>query len=251
MAALRAALDDDVSREERAWIDRIERVRRELNHSSVKISNIDYGARTAEGTLSAEEMHEGRVVTRTVGELCRSSSKSYRWALFLLKAVRALQPVVCLELGTCLGISAAYQAVGLELNRRGRLYTLEGAVPLARMAEHNLAGLALDRVAVTVGRFKDTLPGVLRECGPVDLAFIDGHHDEQATLAYFEQLLPHLSPRAVLMFDDIHWSPGMQRAWRAIAAHRRCDLSVDLQQIGLCVIGEGRAPRRALELAVA
>jgi predicted O-methyltransferase YrrM len=43
----------------------------------------------------------------------------------------------------------------------------------------------------------------------LDFAFIDGHHDERATVAYFQQMKPSLSPGAVVLFYDIKWSSGM------------------------------------------
>ncbi len=188
-------------------------------------------------------------MTRTLGEVCLTSSMPYRWALLLLKLVRTLQPSTCLELGTCVGISAAYQAVALELNQRGRLITLDGAAPLAHIAHQNLDLLGLtQRLTVKVGRFSDTLGSVLREHSPVDLVFIDGHHDRQATLDYFEQIYPHLSPSAVLLCDDIHWSPGMLQAWQTISGDRRHILSIDLQQIGICRVGGKGTPPREMRM---
>lgn len=247
--SLQAVLDDDVSAEERVWIGRIERRRAEMNASTVSISNIDYGAHAPGDALSADEMARRHVGTRTLGEMCLISSVPYHRALLLYKLVRTLQPSTCLELGTCVGISAAYQAVALELNQRGRLITLEGAAPLAHTAHQTLDCLGLtQRVTVKVGRFSATLGGVLREHSPVDLAFIDGHHDQQATLDYFEQMYPHLSPNAVLLFDDIHWSPGMLQAWQAISSDRRHILSIDLQQTGICLVGGKGVPPRKMRM---
>ena len=89
-------------------------------------------------------------------------------------------------MGTAVGISAAYQAAALALNGRGTFTTLEGAEPLA-----------------DIGRFEDTLDAVLERRRPVDYVFVDGRHDRQATLAYFEQTIPFLAETAFLIFDDI------------------------------------------------
>ena len=77
---------------------------------------------------------------------------------------------------------------------------------------------------------------MIAQAAPVDYAFIDGHHDEQATLDYFEQLLPHLAPRALLVFDDVDWSDGMKRAWQKIQADPRVAISIETRTLGLCVI---------------
>ena len=99
----------------------------------------------------------------------------------------------------------------------------------------------LDNIELRVGRFQDTLPAALAE-GPLGYAFVDGHHDEEATLEYFERLLPH-APEAVLVFDDIRWNDRMERAWRRIAADDRVGLAVDLDEYG--VVFTGGAERRS------
>ena len=150
---------------------------------------------------------------------------------------------VCLELGTSLGITAAYEAAALTLNGTGRLVTLEGADTIASLASQNLAGVGLTNVTIVVGRFQDTLDGVLRDHRPIDYAFVDGHHDERATVRYFQQILPALAPRAVLVFDDIAWNTGMVRAWKAVSEHPAVVLAVDLGAMGICVIDPASSRR--------
>jgi len=133
----------------------------------------------------------------------RKARKSYFWSVLLFKLVRKFNPSACIELGTCLGISAAYQASAQKLNRKGKLVTLEGAVSLASLAEKNLQQLGLDNAHVVSGRFQDKLDTVLNENKPIDYAFIDGQHDEKATISYFEQLTPCLSVESIIDFDDI------------------------------------------------
>jgi predicted O-methyltransferase YrrM len=127
----------------------------------------------------------------------------------------------------------------LELNGAGTLVTLEGAPAIADLARGHLGRLGLGRAEVVVGRFQDTLPGVLAARRPVDYVFVDGHHDEHATLGYFEQLLPFLADSALLVFDDIAWSDGMRRAWTAIARDPRVTSAVGLGPVGLCLIQRG------------
>ena len=81
---------------------------------------------------------------------------------------------------------------------------------------------------MVTGRFQDTLQGVLQERAPVDYAFIDGHHDEHATLRYFDQIHPHLAETALVIFDDVAWSAGMRRAWDALQADERIRTVLDL-----------------------
>lgn len=230
--ALGAAFSGTTAPDERTWIARIESLRRELSVSSAEIPVADHRA----------------AAPRRVAEICRHASVPPKIALVLFKLIRAFRPSVCLEMGTCLGISAAYQGAALALNGNGRLVTLEGSDALVALARQNFARLGLDGVTVVAGRFQDALGDVARAHAPLDFAFVDGHHDEHATLAYFGQLVPFLAPTAVLVFDDISWSDGMRRAWRTITADARVGLSVDLAIVGLCVISRSLDERLAVRI---
>jgi hypothetical protein len=234
--ALRETFGNNVTLEEKAWIQKVESLRAELNSSTAEISITDYGAGPPILDLSRQAMYQGRVVSNTIGQVALVSSQSYFWALLLFKLVRKFKPSVCLELGTSLGISASYQAAALTLNQEGPIVTLEGAESLAALASENFQRLGLDNITTVVGRFQDNLDSVLDKYRPIDFVFIDGHHDEQATLTYFECVYPSLSEKAVLIFDDISSSEGMKRAWSTIEADARIKLSVDLSRLGICLL---------------
>lgn len=233
--ALDAALSDQLTTRERAWVTSIEAVRKRADASKRMIRMEDFGAGSPTANLTADEMYRGRLVEKPLGAFSHAS-KPYLWTSVLFQLVRKFQPNAIVELGCCVGISASYQAAAQNLNERGRLWTLEGASELAAVSREHFLELALDNVTVVQGRFQDTLDGVIGEAAPIDYAFIDGHHDEQATLDYFEQLLPHLAPRALLVFDDVDWSEGMTRAWEKIQADARVAISVETRTLGLCVI---------------
>jgi predicted O-methyltransferase YrrM len=249
-SALLAVLNDELDVEERKWVERIEDLRRTLSGSRTVVSRVDYGARNPRMHLTDEMMYQGETTTATVGDICRTASNPSRNALLLFKLIRNFRPAVCLELGTSLGITAAYEAAALTQNGAGRLVTLEGAETIASLASQNFAGLGLTNVTIVVGRFQDTLDGVLRDHRPIDYAFVDGHHDERATVQYFQQILPALAPRAVLVFDDIAWNDGMSRAWKAISEHPSVALAVDLAAMGICVIDPASARRPAVQWPV-
>ena len=69
--------------------------------------------------------------------------------------------------------------------------------------------------------------------GKLDFAFIDGNHTYEATIANFNTLLSIAHNDTVFVFDDIHWSAGMQKAWDEIAGHERVTVSIDLFRIGI------------------
>lgn len=221
---LRATIQQRFDAQEQVWIDRIEARRAALYASEDEIVMTNYG------------VLDGQEITRTVGYVSRNSSKTLFWTLLLLRLVRALRPTTCLEMGACAGVSGAYQAAALQLNGAGRLVTLEGAGSLAALSRETFAALGLENVQVVEGRFQDTLATVVEEIAPIDYAFIDGHHEEEPTLAYLDQIYPHLASRALLVFDDIYWTDGMRRAWNRIQSDPRMTVSADLRQVGLCLV---------------
>ena len=248
--SISATFNRSASREEKVWIESIEVLRNRLNSSSQEVTFVDYGAGSPELNLTSEEMYQGQTLSSTLGKICRTGSKQPIWCFLLFKLIREIQPVTCLELGTCLGISTAYQAAALELNGRGQITTLEGAATLVSIAKKNLNELGLGRANVIVGRFQDKLPEVLRAQEHIDFAFIDGHHDERATLTYFELILPFMSEGSFMVFDDIRWSTGMQRAWHEIIADKKISVSIDLNSVGICIIRETSAQKLTLTIAL-
>jgi predicted O-methyltransferase YrrM len=187
----------------------------------------------ADGTLGAGGRHDEGVSVRGACMV----SKGRRSATFLYLLVREFKPSVAFELGTNVGISSAYQAAALKLNGGGRLITLEASPYRLRLAKrlHERLGLT-DEVSYRPGLFSDTLGRALKESGPVDYAFIDGHHQYRPTLDYFDMICRRATEGAVFVFDDIVWSSGMKRAWGEIKADKRAAVAADFGTMGVCVL---------------
>ena len=151
--------------------------------------------------------------------------------------VREFGPTLGLELGTNLGISSSYQAAAMRLAGRGRMITCEGSPVRSGIARGLHERLGLENVEYVVGLFADTLESVLADNEPFDYVFIDGHHQKQPTLDYFEAIAPHLAPEAVVVFDDIRWSPGMREAWDILSRDHRFSVALDLDIMGVCTLG--------------
>ena len=232
---LEGAFAGAVTPEEQKWVTNIEAIRRRLDRCREKLYLEDFGARTADAALTEEDMRQGATIEKEVRVHNRASKEKF-WALLLFRLIREFQPNTCLELGTCLGISAAYHGAALKLNGAGKLVTLEGSESLTAHSKSNLAELELDNVEVVCGRFVDTLPDVLTTCGPVDYAFVDGHHAEQPTVDYFQMIAEHAAEFSIFVFDDISWSDGMRKAWRRITEDPRVKAAVDLRTIGIRVL---------------
>jgi predicted O-methyltransferase YrrM len=212
---------DRIPFEERQWAARIEARRRELYSR-------DERARPFQDNLP-----------HTVAQASRWTPIPPVWGVFLMRLVRQLRPQSCLELGTGIGISAGYEAAALELNGVGRLLTLDGSAEWAAVAEEGLSSLGLGRVEFSVGPIAGTLPDAVERSAPIDYAFVDAEHTEEATVGYFESIVPHMSPQAVMVFDDIPWSRELWRAWRRIADDERVSAAFALGRMGVAVISRG------------
>lgn len=229
--AVRAAVSGELSEPEAEWSARIERVRQSVVASRDRIA-----ARLVNGPDDGGP-GTGDPGAIVLGPYARISSKRRAWCLLLHQLIRRLRPEICLELGACVGISTAYQAAALELNGVGRLTSLEGNPELAAVASGHLESLDLsERVDLRVGCFEKSLPAALADLDRVDFAFIDGHHEEDATWEYFQEILPHLPDGAVLLFDDIDWTAGMERAWERIRRDPSLAAAVDMVKIGICIV---------------
>lgn len=234
--ALSAAVREP-SDAEAPWIERIEGLRAELGGSRRLVR-----ARRSEWT--GEQGDEGRVREAPVARLALELSKPERWGRVLLHLTRELRPARTLELGTCIGLSTAYQAAGLELARiPAVVLTLEADPGRVELARANLERLGLGvRVEARAGRFDDELDEALREAGEVGFAFVDGHHRLEPTLDYFERIVRQLSRPGVILLDDIRWSEEMGQAWSRISADPRVALALDLHGLGLCLVADRAGP---------
>lgn len=218
-----------------AW-SAVEKRRAALLACSETVQQLDFGAGSRGDPRTAEEQSAGVIRTMSVSELAAASS-DFVWGQFLYYVTRAAIPRAVIELGSCVGISAGYIAAALHLNGKGHLWTLEGSPESARLAGETLHGLDhAQRSTVVVGRFDDTLRRCLKSNGPFDLAFIDGHHDGEATIRYFLDIREHMAHGGLLIFDDIHFSPGMEAAWRTIASHPGVKGNVRIRARGVVAI---------------
>jgi predicted O-methyltransferase YrrM len=199
---------------------KVENLRKKLLHDQTVIAVEDLGAGSS--SSAARE--------RAVSSITKNALKSKKYAQFLYRTAKYYQPQTIIELGTSLGVTTSY----FSLAKPGaNIFTLEGAQEIANIAKQNFKTLALQNIKLVEGNFDYTLPSVLYHLSSVDLAFIDGNHRREPTENYFNWLLPKAGNDSVFIFDDIHWSPGMEQAWNNIKAHPAVRCTVDLFFIGL------------------
>lgn len=194
-------------------------IRKELEQNKDWIESMDYGA--------ASKSLKNR---RSVGAVAKNTAISPRVGEYLFKIINTYKPEIMLELGTALGISSIYQAAAAL---GGDLISIEANPTLANLAEAQINELGLPNVTIINGTFASVLPELLEELPKIDYVFMDGHHEKEARLTYFELLLPKLHQDSILVFSDIYWSDDMKEAWDDLCAHPKVQLSIDLFDIGI------------------
>jgi len=182
--------------------------------------------------LDVEDMGAGSRVNKAtqkeVRAIAKAALKSPRLAQVLHRLVRHYQPQTVIELGTSLGITTAYLASAAP----GRVSTIEGSSAVAAVAREGFKELGLQNIDLHTGNFDSVLPELISAADRIDLAYIDGNHRYAPTINYFRQLLKIAHPGTILVFDDIHWSAEMERAWAEIKAHEAVAYTVDIFFLG-------------------
>lgn len=167
---------------------------------------------------------------RKVSDIAATSLKRKKYASLLYRIAKYYRSKHIVELGTSLGTTTAYLASG---SPDSQVITLEGSGKISDIAEDFFEHTSFNNIHLVRGDFKKTLPTIIHQIPAVDLVFIDGNHQEEPTVDYFNSFLTKSHNDTILVFDDIHWSGGMEKAWERIKQHPDVSLTIDLFFIGL------------------
>ncbi len=205
----------------------IEKCRYQMLSSSDTIDVLDLG--TGNGRQSRRRVKD---IAATSIEEPRIAQLMFRLILFLSQ--NSVKPLNILELGTNLGITTAYLAAA---DKRNSVTTMEGSRSLLDLAEQNHRHLNINNIKYIVGNIDEQLPRwtakQTNKYRSVDFAFIDANHTYEATMRYFNELLPLVGKKSILVIDDIYHSPEMTRAWLQIKSDSRITTTMDLYRVGL------------------
>ncbi len=203
---------------------RIEEWREHLIESEDVIERVDFGVGSKVGTALT-----------TVGKIARTSLSTQRQCRRLAGLIEFLQPAGMIELGSNLGISTAYMALAAP---HAKFVSIEGDPELHQIAKKTLTHCDAEQVVLRLGTFESELSGAIEDIGTVDFAFIDGNHRYEPTLNYFESIKAAASQRALLVFDDIHWSGEMEEAWECIISDASVSASLDFFDMGIVLLSD-------------
>jgi len=213
--------------EDKKVYDEVENLRKKLIIDNRIISVTDLGAGSR-----VNNSHK-----KKISDIANNALKPPKLAQLLFRLAKEFQPKTIIELGTCLGITSLYLQKAVP---NASVYTLEGCPETARIAKETFKNAGATDIELFIGNFDDTLLWLTDKIGWIDFVFVDGNHQRDATLKYFEWCLPKVHENTLLIFDDIYWSEGMKEAWTEIKKHPKVTVTIDLFWIGLVFFKTGQ-----------
>lgn len=168
--------------------------------------------------------------TRQISKIAQTAGITPKRAELLYRIVYYFQPETILEIGTSLGLATSALSLG---NPNSKITTLEGCPQTSGVAQKQFAKFKLDNIETVVTEFTAHFENYQLSTVNYQLIYFDGNHSKQATLDYFDLLLPTITNETVWIFDDIHWSEGMEEAWEIIKNHPKVTVTIDTFQWGL------------------
>ena len=166
---------------------------------------------------------------RQVSKIASTAGISPKRAELLYRIVNYFQPESVLEIGTSLGLATSALSLG---NPNAKIISLEGCANTLAIAKNQLKVQNLKNIEFVTTEFSNYLKTESKNC-EWKLIYFDGNHQKQATLDYFELLLPTISNESVWIFDDIYWSTEMEEAWAIIKNHPKVIVTIDTFQWGI------------------
>ncbi len=168
--------------------------------------------------------------TRAINQIATTAGISSKRAELLFRLVNYFQPTTILEIGTSLGLATSALSLG---NKNAKITTLEGCPNTLNQCQLQLQKFNINNVKCINSEFESYFKNYQLSIINYQLIYFDGNHSKQATLTYFEALLPTISNETVWIFDDIHWSEGMEETWEIIQNHPKVTVTIDTFQWGI------------------
>lgn len=166
---------------------------------------------------------------RQISKIAATAGISPKRAELLFRVSHYFEPQNILEIGTSLGLATSALALG---NPKAKVITVEGCPETANVAKNQFDNFDCNNVDAVVSEFEVFLRSNNLNSNIYDLIYFDGNHSKEATLTYFNLLLPTINNDSVWIFDDIHWSSGMEEAWEIIKNHPKVKVTIDTFQWG-------------------
>ena len=229
-----------------------------INKNSIEVSDFGAGSRVFKSN------------TRAINQIAKNAGISQKRAELLFRITQYFQAESILEIGTSLGLATSALSLG---NPKANITSLEGCPTTMAVAQSQAASFQLNNIRFINTKFEDYLSNEIPNSQipnsktqipnskfqipkpttnnlqpstfnlqpstynlqptTYNLIYFDGNHSKKATLDYFESLLPTITNDSVWIFDDIHWSVDMEKAWEIIQQHPKVKVTIDTFQWGI------------------
>lgn len=173
--------------------------------------------------------------TRAINRIAKNAGISAKDAKLLFRVVNYFKPSTILEIGTSLGLATSALALGSQSIGIRNITTLEGCTNTMAIAKNQFQSQLPNfekKINFVVTDFQSYLQSENLKSEICNLIYFDGNHSKEATLNYFELLLHTITNETVWIFDDIHWSSGMEEAWEIMKKHPKVTVTIDTFQWG-------------------
>jgi len=205
------------NRDRQQYSENIEAIRRGLLLDEREIEVLDFGSGASTGKGSR----------RKISEIARTSLSPAKYSQLYARLIQRYHCMHILELGTSLGINTLY----LASDAQSTVHTFEGSPSIAAVAKTNFD--RTPNINLVIGEIERTLPQILSAIESLDFVFIDANHRFIPTLKYFDMLIRKIHSESIVVLDDIHYSPEMEKAWKEIKEHPRVSVTVDIFRCGI------------------
>lgn len=151
------------------------------------------------------------------------------YSSFYFRMLQFLEAKRVIELGTSLGITTLY----LAARKEAKVITFEGSKSVADVALTNFEYFNKKNIELIEGNIDSTLPDFLQNPAKINFALIDANHRYEPTVRYFHLLSKRMANTGIIVVDDIHHTPEMEKAWNELKRNDLIYASVDLFRCGL------------------
>jgi len=197
----------------------IENIRQKLLASESEITMSDLGAPSPHFKNS----------NRKISQIAATSLTPEKFCQLYWRMIQYFGSKNIVELGTSLGVTTLY----LAQSKSARVHTFEGNAAVADLALTNFESSEAKNIKIIEGNLDDTLPDFLQTPQKIDFVLMDANHRYQPTLNYFDWLCKRMADKGVIVLDDIHYSPEMEKVWLKLKSHELVYGSIDLFRCGI------------------
>ncbi len=216
--------------------------------NDVLFENKEYYCYEGISELRWRLMKDGTVITtpaigtqkrekrQTVGKIARLSSKPDKQAQLLHRICVDMGAKTIVELGTNLGLTTLLLASANK--EEVNVVTFDGSAPVLDIARRNFEEMEIKNIEIVEGDIDLTLRERVDKLEKIDFAFLDANHTYDATMRYFNICKKKAHKGSIFVFDDIHRSKDMNRAWKDICEHEEVSASIDIYHLGIIWFNE-------------